>query len=74
MATFSCNPGYEVEGPMNSTCSAENWSNQAPVCRGKYDSVLVILDEIPLPTKVSVPFNGLHFQLKTVLFLILKME
>jgi len=32
--TFSCNAGYELQGPYNKTCLANgSWSEGNPICR-----------------------------------------
>ena len=38
-ATFTCNPGYSVDGYLQNICivseiGAGNWSHQMPTCRG----------------------------------------
>ncbi len=41
MATYSCNPGYQMTGLMMRTCTASGWSTgDDPVCTGEGDVLL----------------------------------
>ncbi len=41
MATYSCNPGYQMTGLMVRTCTASGWSTgDDPVCTGEGDVLL----------------------------------
>ena len=44
--TFSCNPGYELQGPSNGTCLADqSWSEGLPSCVAYNCSILPSLDD-----------------------------
>ena len=44
VATFSCNPGYQMEGSDAVVCTANGqWSNTIPECKGSYKYFIVLL-------------------------------
>ena len=34
-ATYSCNSGYELNGPITRVCQADGWSGNDATCEGK---------------------------------------
>lgn len=42
IATYACNPGYELVGPTSLTCQSHDvWSDDPPVCRRKHSFITV---------------------------------
>jgi len=57
--TFSCNAGYELQGPNNGTCLAnQSWSGGDPICEPrKCPNITVVADDI-----IILPSCGLLYQ------------
>ena len=36
VATYVCNPGFELVGMRQRTCVTDSWSGEPPICRGMY--------------------------------------
>ena len=44
--TFSCNPGYELQGPQNGTCLPNHtWSGEKPSCEPKNCPNRILLND-----------------------------
>ena len=58
--TFSCNAGYELQGPNNGTCLAnQSWSGGDPICVPlRCSDVIVVTDNIMTSSSCEMTYQS----------------